>query len=81
LIKIETLEKWHDAIFNSDRNKPTNPYKWYHQSPGGRLRPAGNRWLKSRYLCRFCHDCQDETSGDEPEGSGGDSADNAAVDM
>lgn len=62
-----------------DRQKPTKPYKWFHQSPNGKLRPAGNKWIKARFLCRFCHDCEPETSGDEPEGSGGDSPDNAEV--
>lgn len=63
-----------------DRQKPSSPYKWFHESPNGRLRPAGNKWIKNRYLCRFCHDCDNtETSGDEPEGSGGNSPDNAEV--
>jgi hypothetical protein len=66
-----------------DRQKPTASFKWFHQSGNGKLRPAGNKWLKGRYLCRFCHSCKDEeTSGDDqPEGSGGDSPDNAEVSL
>lgn len=65
-----------------DRQKANQSFKWFHQGANGRLRPVGNKWIKSRFLCRFCHSCaKEEASGDEPEGSGGDSADNAEVSL
>lgn len=63
-----------------DRKNPRSSYKWFHKSPNNKLRPAGNRWIKSRFLCRFCHSCEPETSGDgSGEGSGSDSPDDAEV--
>lgn len=63
-----------------DRKKSTDSFKWFHMSPNGKLRPVGNKWVKTRFLCKFCHSCKDEeTSGDEPEGSGVDSPNDAEV--
>jgi len=62
-----------------DRQKPTQPYKWFHQSANSKLRPAGNKWIKGRFLCRFDHNVEEETSGEQPEGSGSESPDAAEV--
>lgn len=61
--------------------KVNSGWKWMHSDRNGKTKPAGNKWLSPKFLCKQCHSKCEGDGGDGGEGSGAESPESADVSL